>query len=88
MTGREIYEFIKPHLGSISASGMHDLDTLRLNNFEIYDELINCLLEDIEECIYYSQGRYERSILEINAKAKEVLLEKLARLKDYCSDLD
>lgn len=83
MTGVEIYSFIKPHLGNIDASGNHSLDMERIKNFKIYDELINCLLEDLDQSFNGSRDRYEDSMKKINAKAKDVMLDKAEWLNNY-----
>ncbi|MGJ0846542.1 hypothetical protein ACR77J_07630 [Tissierella praeacuta] len=86
MTGVEIYKFIKPHLGSIKFSGSHEVDVKRLNNYKIYDELINCLLEDLDQSFEGSKDRYESSAKQINMAARNILVDKLYWLEDYCSD--
>lgn len=83
MTGVEIYRFIKPHLKNIQFSGCHSTDTERLENFKIYDELINCLLEDLDQSFYGSKDRNESSAKRINSKAEEILKDKLIWLDEY-----
>ena len=87
MTGVEIYNLIRPHLGKINATGRHDIDMERLKNFKIYDELIYCLLEDLDQSIHDSEDRYEDSAKQINAKAKDVILDKIKWLQYYSSEL-
>ena len=75
MTGKEIYEFIKPHLGRIEATGSHSADMERLKNFEVYEVLINCLLEDLDSSHYNSRDRHEDSIKRINKKSERLMMD-------------
>lgn len=88
MTGVEIYQFIKPHLGSINATGFHGTDIDNLMNFKKYDHLINCLLEDLDSSFSGSKNSYEDSVQRINAKVKEIMRDKYEWLKDYVEEFD
>ena len=86
MDGKEIYNFIKPHLGNIHPTGHRNTDMDNIKNFKKYQELINCLLEDLDSTFYYSKnsyGAYEDSVKAINNKAKEVMIETYKWLDDY-----
>lgn len=86
MNGVDIYNFIKPHLGNINATGFHDIDMEKLSNFKKYQELINCLLEDLDMSFYRSKNSCEDSAKTINNRAKEVMIEIYKWLDDYCKD--
>lgn len=86
MNGIEIYNFIKPHLGNINATGSHDTDMKNLSNFKKHQELINCLLEDLDRSFYYSKNSYKDSVKAINNRAKEVMIETYKWLDDYNDD--
>ena len=75
MTGVELYKFIKPHLGRIEATGSHSADMERLKNFEVYEELINCLLEDLDSSYYNSKNSCEDSIKRINKRSEGLLMD-------------
>lgn len=86
MNGVDIYNFIKPHLGNINATGFHDIDMEKLSNFKKYQELINCLLEDLDISFYRSKNSHEDSVKTINNRAKEVMIEIYEWLDNYCKD--
>ena len=86
MKGVEIYRLIKPQLGSIEATGEHGIDMERLENFKTYEELINCLLEDLDQVIYASERSYENSVKAINRRAKELLIDINEWIEEYRLD--
>lgn len=86
MTGIQIYNLIKPHLGNINATGFYDEDMKRLENYKIYDELISCLLEDLDTAWYRSKDSNKSSARMINERAKKLLLDKADWLDDYINE--
>lgn len=83
MQGVEIYKFIKPHLGSINSTGDHGLDMERLENFKTYEELIYCLLEDLDQSVESSKNGYGASEKMINNRARSILVELHKWLMDF-----
>lgn len=86
MNGKEIYNFIKPHLGNIHPTTCYTTNMEKLSNFRKYQELINCLLEDLDSSFYRSKNSYEDSVKTINNRAKEVMIETYKWLDDYNDD--
>ena len=86
MTGVEIYEFIKPHLGSIYPSGDHSKDSERMANMKIYDALLNCLLEDLDETLHCSKGHSESSTRALRAMALGILGDKKVFIDEALED--
>jgi len=86
MTGVDLYKFIKPHLGSIDASGRHEVDIERLLNFKVYEELINCLIEDLDQSYCSSDNSYEDSVKRINGVTKKLIIEYYEWFSGYVSE--
>ncbi len=82
MTGEDIYNFIKPHIGSIYATGRSEIDCERIKNFKVFDELITLLLDDIEESIRTSKNSYENSVDMINREGNLLFKELKLRVAD------
>ena len=86
MNGKEIYNFIKPHLGNIHPTTCYTTNMENLKNFDKYQELINCLLEDLDDSFYYSKNSYFDSVKAIKNRAKEIMIETYEWLDNYYKD--
>lgn len=84
--GVDLYNFIKPHLGSILATGSHSTDCQKLCYFEIREELLNCLIEDLEESYLNSLNSQEHSVQMINEKCIEQMKDLYNWLRDYIKE--
>lgn len=78
-----MYRLVKPHLGVIVGLGHNSVDMDNLSNFKKYHELLNCILEDLDEVIYSSEGSCERSVMNMRSRAIDIMLETLVWLNDY-----
>ena len=87
MTGVDIYEFIKPHLGSIYPSGDHSKDSEKIGNMKIYDELLNCLLFDLDKTLHCSNDYNESSIRALRTMALGILGDKKAFIDESFEDV-
>lgn len=87
MTGENIYEFIKPHLGSIEPSGNHVVDTERMDNIEIYDDLLNYILSDLDQTISIGKDHNLSSINKLSENVKRVLEDKKRLITEILEDL-
>ena len=68
MTGYDIYNFIKPHLGNIDFHGETNSDKKSLENLEKYEQLITELLYKINEVYGDTENRYEFSGKQLHKK--------------------
>ena len=82
ISGEMLYNLIKPHLGSISATGDHSVDMERVENFDIRSELINCLLNDLEKAYFYSRESSCHSVQTIN----QICIDEMKSIINYISD--
>lgn len=71
MTGKEIYEFIEPHLGSIKVNTNQVNSNLK--NLEKYQELINLLIEDVYRTLKQANDRKEESAMVFKRNCFDIL---------------
>ena len=82
MTGEDIYKFIKPHIGSMYATGRSEIDCERIKNFKVFEELIMLLLDDVDDSIRTSNYSHEHSVDMINKEGASLLKELKLRVAD------
>ena len=82
LTGEQIYEVIKPHLG-IGFYGEANANERSLERLETISSLMECLLEDLDDLHKEVEGRYEYSAtkLEIKLEIKLKVIEEI--VKEY-----
>ncbi len=73
LTSEDIYDFIKPHLGSMAFRGETTADNESVFNFEKRYELINFLLEDVFNTYNQTKDRPEASAIVLNRNIKDML---------------
>lgn len=77
-----LYEILTDQLGMIEPYGSTEIDEKRYNNIKNYEFIINCLVEDLDSCIYRAhEGRYSE------ARIKERVVKYLKELKEFIEDI-
>ena len=78
LTGSELYDFIKPHLGSIEFTASHGTDMERVKNVKAYEELANLLLDDLTGAYRGAERRSkmgEASVVKLTERLKKAICE-------------
>lgn len=77
-----LYEILIDQLGEIEPYGATEIDEERFKNIDNYEYIINCLVEDLGNCIYRAHdGRYSEAVI------KEKVIKYLKELKAFIEDV-